>query len=68
VCTLDKLIAYEENQRLQQEADADYRNKIINNSIRHQVLSPYTAFLCRIKEAAQAKVDEPTLIKIKNFL
>lgn len=66
--TLDKLIAYEQNQRLQEEADDDYKLKIVNNSIKHQVLSPYTAFLCRIKETASAKVDEATLIKLKNFM
>ena len=66
--TLSKLIAYEENNRLQEEADTDYKLKIINNSIKHQILSPYTAFLCRIKEVAQVKVDEPTLIKLKNFM
>lgn len=32
------------------------------------MLSPYTAFLCRIKETASAKIDEATLIKLKNFM
>jgi ubiquitin len=32
------------------------------------VLNVFTAFLCKIKKIAQAKVDEPTIIKLKNFM
>jgi hypothetical protein len=55
--TLSKLIAYDENLKLIEEADANFKIKVINNSIKHQILSPYTAFLCKIKEVAQAVID-----------
>jgi hypothetical protein len=54
---LSKLIAYDENLRLIEEANEHFKLKVINNSIKHQILSPYTAFLCKGKEVAQAKIS-----------
>ena len=48
--------------------EPSYRQLVTSSSVKYQILSPYTAFICKIKEVAAAKVDEPTLMKIKNFM
>lgn len=67
--TILKLFVYRQNQRLIQERAAPkWKEAVIENSIKYQVLSVYTAFLCKIKEVAHAKIEEPALVKLKNFM
>lgn len=66
---LQKLSVFVENNKLIKDKTVpNWRQVVVTNSIKNQVLSPYTSFLCKIKEKATAPIDEQVLIKLKNFM
>lgn len=66
--TVLKLFAWRLNQRLEQERAAPkWKDAIVENCLKYQVMSAYTAFLCKIKQV-KASVDQGTLLKLKNFM
>lgn len=53
---------------LERQNTAESKQALIKKSIDNQVLSRFTAFICRIKENASPMVDEGYLLKMKNAL
>lgn len=65
---LNKLSVKMELDNLEKENTPESKEAIIKKSVEHQVLTRHTAFICRIKENAMAKLEEGYLLNMKNAL
>lgn len=65
---LNKFSVKIEMDNLEREDTPDSKKELIAKSIESQVLTRHTAFLCRIKENASAKLEEGYLLNMKNSL
>lgn len=65
---LNKLAVKIEMDNLEKENTPESKEEIVKKSVEHQVLTRHTAFICRIKENASAKLEEGYLLNMKNAL
>jgi hypothetical protein len=68
VADLNKLSVKIELDNVGKENTAESKKEVIRKSILHQVLTPFTAFVCVIKENAGVAIKEGYLLKMKNGL